>query len=270
MLDRERELERELRELGALIYYPPTPDVAHTARTLLDEEADRPRRSFPTLRWAAVAAAFVLVVAVPTLSPSLRTTISDWFVAGGTKSAGEPAVDAGSSERESKANAPASDISKGDEAVTFPSRAPSFTGARITLPEARTRMEGALLLPRTPKLGKPDEIYTIRASREDGVVLVYREGLPPLADTGLSLVLTEVPGEVEPAYLTGKGAVESEPERVMVDEHPGYWIPAGSLPFGMGRHLPGNVLLWEQGGVALRLEANLQKEQAVRIAESGR
>ena len=266
----DRGLERELRELGAMIDYPPTPDVAHAARSLLDEEADRPRRSFPTLRWAAVTAAFVIVVAVPTLSPGLRTTIGDWFVAGGVQSAGEPAVDAGSSERESKANAPASDVSKGDEAVTFPARAPSFAGTRITLPEARTRMESALLLPRTTKLGKPDEIYTLRASRKGGVVLVYREGLPPLADTGLSLILTEVPGEVEPAYLTGKGAVESELERVTVDGHPGYWIPAGSLPSEMGRHLPGSILLWKQGGVALHLEANLQNEQAVRIAESVR
>ena len=53
----ERELESELRELGALIDYPPTPDVAHAARRVLDEtENDRPRRfrlAFPTLRWAA-------------------------------------------------------------------------------------------------------------------------------------------------------------------------------------------------------------------------
>jgi hypothetical protein len=105
----DRELERELRELGTLIDYPPTPDVAYAARNLLDEEDSRPQRfrmPFPRMRWAAVAAAFVLAAAVPTLSPSLRTTVSDWFVAEHFQSAGRPAVDAGSSERQSEAGAP--------------------------------------------------------------------------------------------------------------------------------------------------------------------
>jgi len=267
MPDRERELERELSELGSVIYYPPTPDVARAARNLLDEEADRPRRyrlALPTLRWAAVATAFVLLVAVPTLSPGLRATLSDWFVAGD----GRPALDAGSSEKEPEANAPAPAVSKRGEAATSPAQSPKFAGERITLREAQARMDGVLLLPWTPKLGNPGEIYTLRTSSQEGVVLVYREGLPPLGETGLSLVLTEMPGEVEPAYLAGKSAVGLE--RVRVDGHPGYWGPAGNLPSEMDQRFPGNVLLWEQEGVALRLEANLPKQQAVRIAESVR
>ena len=101
-------------------------------------------------------------------------------------------------------------------------------------------------------------------------MLVYRDRLPPLGDTGISLVLTEVPGEVEPAYLAGETPVRSKLDRVMVDGHPGYWGPADRLPSTMDRRLLGNVLLWEQGGIALRLQANLQKEQAIRIAESVR
>ncbi|MBA3490969.1 MAG: hypothetical protein H0T55_02690, partial [Rubrobacteraceae bacterium] len=164
MPDRERELERELRELGTLIDYPPTPDAARAARNLLDEEENEgPRRfplALPTLRWAAVAAAFVLVVAIPALSPTLRATVSDWFVAGDTQIAGEPAVDGGSAERESEANVPTSGASKSSEAVTTPALTPQFSGERISLREAQARMGGALLLPRTPQLGKPDEIYT--------------------------------------------------------------------------------------------------------------
>src|SRR5688572_21385836 len=98
----DRELQRELSELGGLIDYPATPDVAHAARRVLDEENVRPRRfrlAFPMLRWAVVAATFVLIVAVPALSPGLRATFSDLFVAEDIQGAGEPAVDAGSSER---------------------------------------------------------------------------------------------------------------------------------------------------------------------------
>jgi hypothetical protein len=255
----DRELERELRELGALIDYPPTPDVAGATRRVLDEENDRPRRfrmAFPTLRWAAVAAAFVLIVAVPTLSPGLRATVGDWFAAEYFQSAGEPAVDAGSAERQSEASAPSAGVSKSGESL-----APRFSGERISLREARARMDGALLLPRT--LGKPDEVYASGTSRKESVVLVYRDGLPPLGDTGISLVLTEVPGDIGPAYLRGKTTVSSELERVSVNGDPGYWSATGN-------RLPGHVLLWEQGNVALRLEANVQKERAVHIAESVR
>ena len=267
----DRELERELRELGSLIDYPPTPDVAHAARNLLDEEEDsRPQRFrmvFPKMRWAAVAAAFVLVVAVPTLSPSLRATVSDWFVAEDIQSAGGPAVDAGSSERQSEAGAPAAG---GSKSGTSPALAPRFLGKRISLREARATMDGALLMPRNLGLGKPDEVYAGRTSGKEGVVLVYREGLQPLGDTGINLVLTEIPGNLEPAYLRGKTTVGSELETVSVDEGPGYWSASGRIPSAMDPRLPGPVLLWEQGGVALRLEADVQKEQAVRIAESVR
>jgi hypothetical protein len=144
MPDRERKLERELRELGALIYYPPTPEAARTARSLLDEEAnDQPRRfrmAFPAMRWAVVAAAFVLIVAVPTLSPGLRAAVSDWFVAEDIQSAARPAVDAGSPERQSEADAPAAGVSKSGSS---PALAPRFSEERISLREARARMDGA-------------------------------------------------------------------------------------------------------------------------------
>jgi hypothetical protein len=131
-------------------------------------------------------------------------------------------------------------------------------------------MDGALLLPRMPKLGKPDEVYAAGTSRKKDVMLVYRSGLPPLGGTGISLVLTEIPGDVEPAYLRGKTTVGSELERVSVGEGSGYWSSGGRLPSAMDPRLPGPVLLWEQGGVALRLEADVQKEEAIRIAESVR
>jgi hypothetical protein len=79
----EQETEQRLRDLGARIEYPPTPDVARTVRRKLDEE-DSPRRAlrWPPLlipRWAAVGAALVLV-AVVALSPAMRATLSGLFV----------------------------------------------------------------------------------------------------------------------------------------------------------------------------------------------
>jgi hypothetical protein len=287
MPDRERELERELRELGARIEYPPTPDLARAARSRLDEEAvNRPRRfraTLPTLRWAA-AAAFVLIVAVPALSPGLRATVGDWFEAGQPASSGQEAArESGQPDHrggpatpmaESGGAAPSSGGPESGDSLGL--SAPRSFGERITLREAQTRVGAdGLLLPGTPMLGEPDEVYAGGPSRRDGVVVVYRAGpgLPPLGDTGIGLVLTEVPGEVEPAYLAGKSVAELGLDRVSVDGDPGYWSPAGRrLPSHVDRRdtLAGSLLFWERGGMALRLEADISKEEAVRIAGSVR
>jgi hypothetical protein len=82
----EEEIEQSLKDLGARIEYPPTPDVAHTVRRRLDEE-EQPQEIRRTLRWppflaprwTAVAAALVLI-AVVALSPALCTTLTGLFV----------------------------------------------------------------------------------------------------------------------------------------------------------------------------------------------
>ena len=87
----EEEFEQSLKDLGARIEYPPTPDVAHTVRRKLDEEdrTQEARRWPPFLapRWTAVAAALVLV-AVVALSPAMRATLSGLFVPRGSLEAG--------------------------------------------------------------------------------------------------------------------------------------------------------------------------------------
>jgi len=113
MPDRERDLERELRDLGSHIEYPPTPGLARAARQRLEAEDEaranrRGRFWLPALspRWA-VAAMFVIVLAVPVLSPAARDTLSGMFVTGGASSgAGGAAAGGGASE---SADRPSSD-----------------------------------------------------------------------------------------------------------------------------------------------------------------
>jgi hypothetical protein len=275
MPDRERELERELRELGSHMEYPPTPDLARAVRRSLEGEGarqhTRPRRfwsSLPSLRWAVAATAFLLIVAVPALSPTMRDTVAGWFGAGQTASSGQAARESGEPPAAESARDGALAPSAGG-----PRPSGEGFGTRISLREART-VAGGLLLPET--LGRPDEIYAGEPPNEEGVTLVYgaRSGLPPLDGTGIGLVLTELPGGVEPAYFPGGERPGAGLQRVQVGGRPGYWVSSGSgVPSPIGRseaRLHGSVLLWEREGVALRLEADIPKQEAIRIAESVR
>jgi hypothetical protein len=298
MPDRERELERELRELGSRIEYPPTPDLARAVRRRLDGEgAARPTRSrrfwssLPSLRWAVAATAFLLIVAVPALSPTMRATVAGWFDAGQTASSEQAAKEAdevpeaesggalapSAGKDESPAESARPDSSGSSMAPSAGGPRPSGEelgfGNRISLREARTG-EGGFFLPET--LGRPDEIYAGEPPNEEGVTLVYRAraGLPPLGDAGIGLILTELPGDIESAYFPEGQRPEAGLQRVQVGGKPGYWVPAGrGVPSPIdrtGKRLHGSVLLWEQEGVALRLEADISEQEAIRIAGSVR
>lgn len=282
----DRDLERELRELGSRIEYPPTPDLARMVRERLEEDEEptpRPNWSeLPVVRWAAVAAV-VLIAALPALSPALRDTVASWFEGGQTAGGAGEAAPAGrgeepmmESETESRADAPQSGggrIMPSSGGRARPAGEELGYGERIPLREAHTRLAGRE--PLLPELGEPDEVYAGGSSRDSGVVLVYRagSGLPALGNTGVSLVLTEVPGSVGSAYFRGGTPDGAGVEEVSVGSGRGYWVPAGrrspSLVDRAG-DLSGNVLFWERGGLALRLAADQPQREMVWIAESAR
>jgi hypothetical protein len=274
----DRELEKELRDLGPHVEYPPTPDLARAVRRRLDQEGPwrhaRSRMIWPSLplsRWVVGVVALALIVAAPVLSPTMRDTFTGRFEAGQTAGGadGSPSIES----KEDVAGAPSAARSE-----TMPSsgRGGRYLGEglgfgeRITLMEARSATGAPVLLPRVAGLGEPDEVYA-GEPREDGVVLVYRArpGLPPLGNTGVGLVLTERVGGVETAYFPEEARPEAEFERVEVDSKRGYWAPAGRYA-SRSELLGGSVLLWEREGRALRLEADLSEGAAIRIAESVR
>jgi hypothetical protein len=291
MPDRECELERELRELGSYIEYPPTPDLAQAVCRSLEQvgtaRAPRSRRfwsSLPTLR-VAVAAALLLIVAVPALSSTMRATVTSWFEAGQTATSGELAGGARESPAAESPLGLAPSGKQQSEGAESPADSAQKTpplgehlgfGERITLQQARIGSgEGKpLLLPHLPMLGDPDEVYAVKPPYEEGVALVYRTrpGLPPIDDIGVGLVLIELGGDIESVYLPDGARADTALQRVQVGENRGgYWVPAArdlSSPIGRTGQLHGSILLWEQGGRALLLEADLRKEEELRIAES--
>jgi hypothetical protein len=289
----DREFERELEELGAGIEYPPTPDLSRAVRRRLgEEESNTGTRGFwarlPNPRWAAAAAAFLLIIAVPSLSPALRANIDQWLTAPQSASSGNE--EAGGAGQATRNASPSSSLAESEE--DMPESGGALTasatpeaggsrplgeglglGERITLREAGSG-SAELLLPATPNLGKPDEVYTPGSPKDDGVALVYgasRPALPPLEGTEIGLILTERPGGVEAAYLSEGTPEQAGLERANVGDGRGYWVPSGrGLSSAVDRTdgLHGSVLLWEQEGLALRMETSLPKKEAVRIAGS--
>ncbi len=153
-------------------------------------------------------------------------------------------------------------------------------GERLDLAEARRRVAFAILLPTLPELGVPDEIYLATPPRGSQVALVYRArpGVLRASATGVALLLTELQGDLEPNFL-GKGiGPGTRLQEVTVNGRPGYWLegaphvffyrdPAGEVVQETLR-LAGNTLLWEENGLTLRLEGDLTRDEALRIAGS--
>ncbi len=258
-------LDRALRDLGADLAYPPTPDLARRVRGRLAAGPAGPRRFWavprPAPRRFALAALLLLLLgaALAALAPGVRTAVADRLGVRGI-------------------------------AITYATPAPAATpapvgtayslGQPLSLAEARARVSFPILLPSLPDLGAPDEVYVGEPPAGGQVALVYRArpGLPPAAETGPGLLLTQFRGGVEPAFVKKFIEPGTRLEGVSVAGAQGYWIEGRPHLFTYrdagGRvgeeriRLAGNTLLWERGGVTFRLESALSRDEALRIAAS--
>jgi hypothetical protein len=136
------------------------------------------------------------------------------------------------------------------------SSTPHVFGEPATLAGAQRVVGFRPLLP--SELDAPDDV---RINRFMPYFVVVLYGRPDVR-----LRLTETRGGVIRKYTdTGQRV-----ERVEVDGQPGLWVEGRHVVnelFGMPR-LSGNVLLWEQESLTLRLEGHLTKQQALEVARS--
>lgn len=154
----------------------------------------------------------------------------------------------------------------------------SHLGERVASVEAAARQAGfAVEIPRT--LGAPDAVYV----SSDGVVsLAYppRTGLPRESQTGLGLLVTELRARGLPAYFAKTAGPRTLVEPVRVDGAPGAFLsgePHGVLIEQEDRRvrdlpsrLAGNTLVFERGGLVIRLEARFERRAALALARSVR
>jgi hypothetical protein len=274
MSRRELDLEGALADLAAALEFPPTPDLAAAVGARLDEapapDPARVRRRGWLIGWSgwrrlAVAglAAALLAAAVLVASPGTREAVARRL---GLRGVG---VELGGPPPPTVTTRPGERLDLG-------------LGERVTLEEARRRVDFPVLVPGAPGFRQPAAVFVNQAVPPGGRVdMVYRArpGLPASPFTDVGLLVTEFRGQPSPLFLK-KVAVAGMVEEVTVGGQPGYWFSgephfftyedAGGNVREERTRLAGNTLIWQRGDLTLRLEGEISRQQALAIAESMR
>jgi hypothetical protein len=236
------ELELALTQVGRELDYPETPDLTGAVRRRLAE--GRRSRSW---RRPLVIALTALVVAVGAVLavPQARSAVLDWLGIGAVtirQVEGLPEVE----------------LATGDLGV----------GDKVSLAEARERVRFPVRVPTLPGYEDPN-VYYAEPLPTGQVSFVYGSPDKP------QLLITQVAalGALEKLVNTA-----TRVELVSTDDASGVWIE-GERHFlfypGAEKEEPfrlvGNTLVLERNdGVTVRVEADISKEEALRIAESMR
>jgi hypothetical protein len=259
------DLEAALHRLGGQVDVPPQPSYAHLVRQRLDPEPvaastrDGRKLRLPTSSPLAAGAVVLFVALAAVLAvPASRHAVADLFGFAGVDV--HPLPSAGPSPRTSL-----------DPSVDL--------GEPVTLAGARASVSFTVAVPTAAGLGEPDTVYLRRGPGMESVALVYgpRDGFPAGVDSHVGLVLSEYAGTATPYFdkyvdeqlpptqvtVAGRwpGLYFAGPQEVLVrdatgvvhDEHPRLSAP---------------TLVWVQGAVTYRLEANISEQGALAVAAS--
>ena len=150
-----------------------------------------------------------------------------------------------------------------------------FTGTRVSSLAQATQAAGFAVQAPTG-LGEPDAIYVDRAPARVTLVYTSRPGIPQSPAVGVSAVVVEFRGSFDQNVMGKAVGPGTTLESVAVNGTPGFWLegaphqvfyrdPAGSFVQETLR-LAENTLLWESEGITYRLEAQVAKAEALRLA----
>lgn len=254
----DRTLEATLVEIGRDLAYPRPTRMADAVRARI--RAARPVRRPWTARLApAFLTLALLALAVAIASPGVRSAARDFLHLRGIDIFPVPSVPAPTTRPASASPA-------------------AIPGERVTLETARARMPFAITLP--VDFGEPDAVYVQRIGTTEAVALVYLAGpgrpAPSSAMPDVAALVVEVRAGFDDSFI-GKGlGPGTTVQQVDVGGARGDWIQ-GQPHFVFYRdvlgnyqqdsvRLAGNTLIWVQGEVTLRLEAQLDRDPAIAIA----
>ncbi len=249
------ELEQGLRLLGQRVDWPAEVDLTSRISNRLGQRRTRPHR----IPWRAIALIGVAVLVVGlSLSPGARQAIARLLGVAGIKI--EMRVDT--------TVAPISGLDLGKLDL----------GLEVDASDLEELVDFPVLT--ASLLGPPDAIFF--DDRFDGQVSLLwapQPGLPQTGNSGVGMLIASFRGGLD----RGTYSKELDPSRhrlldVSVRGLPGFWIEGephvflfedaeGVIQFETIR-LAGNVLLWEENGVTIRIESALPLEEVLPIAES--
>jgi hypothetical protein len=247
------ELELNLRSLGHELEWLPTPDLVSRVQHRL--AAPLPRRRF--LSWRPVlVAGLAIVVLTLGFSPGAREAIARLLGVVGIRI--ETEVE-----------------------TTVPPAFELGLGIPVAATEVQSLVDYSVLTPQSSELGAPNEIYfnDQRLGGQITLVWVPQPNLPEAADSGVGMLISSFRGNLDSStYAKELNATRNLLLEVQVRGRPGFWIEgephvflfentSGVIEFESIR-LAGNVLLWEENGVTIRIESALPMEDVRRIAES--
>jgi len=248
-------VEAELRELGRELDVPPAASVTEAVRQRLDGPAVRrphpaPRGTGILRRWRPAWRAALIVVAVLAVllaaTPQGRAVVTQVLRFAGIELQQEPGP----------APSPRS-------SAVLPGE------RRMSLAEARQHVSFPILVPAA--LGRPSEVVVSDGGR---VASLIYQGTP----YG-QVRMDEFAGHLDPVFFQ-KFLHFGDVTQVRVNGLKGLWIKGphelvyvtrdGAPAFASARLTTGNTLIWGNRQVALRLEGNLTKAEALAIAGSAR
>jgi|CXWL01.1.fsa_nt_gi hypothetical protein len=252
------QLEARLRTAAANFTYPPTPNVAASARRRLTP-VQPPLLVRRRLAWATLVVAAILLGLLSV--PQVRAGILEFLQIGAIRIFLMPPT---------ATPVPPTPTGALSPTVTPPPTSiPSLLNlaGETTLEDARARADFTIRLPTYPAdLGPPDRVY-LQDLDGDFVVLVWLDPVQP-DKVRLSLHLIEAgsfagtkfePKVIQETTVGGRRAVWAEGPYILR-------LTNGDMDFR--RLIEGHVLIWVEGDITYRLETDLPLDEAVKIAES--
>lgn len=249
------DVEAALRALGRAVRYPEMSDMtgAVMARITRAPSPVRRRASRPGVMLVAAATVAALLIVGIGVSPSARRAVAGWLGVDGITITFEndlPRVGLGS------------DLALGEQ---------------VPLDAAQDAVDYDIAVP--TELGAPDGVFLARSVDGGEVTLVWdrRSGLPASRHTGVGALLTQFVGSAAPESFKKLAVEGTKVTPVMVDGESGFFVEGDAHVLVRDRsgdertlssRLAGNTLLWSDGGVTYRLEAQVGLQHAVRIATS--
>ena len=254
----DRDLERTLSDIGARLDDPKR-DMWPAVRTRIAERRAKPwwsRLHLERGAFAPVAATLaIILVAGLLLTPRFADSLGHVL------------------------SIPGLQIYRVPESPTARPNAspPTFAGQRVTSVAEASRVAGFTV--RTPAaLGEPSAIYVETAPVRVTIVYASVKGIPLSPQAGVSAIVVEFKGTLETQIMSKAIGPGTTLDAVPLGSGVAYYLagqphqfffrdPAGNIQPETLR-LAGNTLLWTDGGVTYRLEAQVGLDEAVRIASS--